>query len=115
MQAMSHDALHLLWTLLAALAAAIFIAARVRVRVTSSDGAVTMVNTPATSRVTKPEMTAQCGVERPHIRTHHAQRATRTAGASPAIPTHNVRIVTRVLASCRRGAGGPNAAVSASN
>lgn len=115
MRSMSHDALHLLWTLLAALAAAIFIAARVRVRVSSSGGAVTMVKTPATQRVTKLEMKAQRGVERPHVRTGHAQRAARTAGASPAIPTHNVRTIARALKSCQRAAGGPNAAVSASN
>jgi len=109
---MSHDALHLLWTLLAALAAAIFIAARVCVR--SSGGAVTTVNAPATQRVIEPEMEAHCGVGRPHVRIDHTQRAARTAGASPAIPTHIVQTVTRTLASRQRSAVGLNAAVSAS-
>lgn len=112
---MSHDALHLLWTLLAALAAAIFIAARVCVRVRSSGGAVTTVNAPATQRVNEPEMKAHCGVGRPHVRIDHAQRAARIAGASPAIQTHIVQTVTCTLASRQRGAVGLNAAVSASN
>lgn len=108
---MPHNALYLLWTFLAALAAAIFVAARACVR-----GAFTQAKPCAADSVIEPGMKARSGVARPRVRSNRAHRATRPAGSpSPAIAPHAAWTAARMLASRQRGARDLVTAVSASN